>query len=52
MQLDALYVQQRFISCVIIFEGDIPAIRKNNNLICLGKPIHPGILREAIARQL
>ncbi|MBE9551459.1 MAG: hypothetical protein IMF13_05370 [Proteobacteria bacterium] len=45
-------IKKRFSSLVIIFEGDLPAIRRNNNLICLGKPIHPDILREAIARQL
>ncbi len=37
---------------IVISQEDIPAIKGKNNLTCLGKPFAPGILKEAIGRQL
>ncbi|MCK5507045.1 MAG: sigma-54-dependent Fis family transcriptional regulator [Desulfobacterales bacterium] len=38
-------------SLIVISQEDIHAIRKNNNLIYLGKPLHPYILKKAIKKQ-
>jgi len=37
---------------IVISQEDIAALKRNNNLTCLGKPLHPSILKEAIGRQL
>ncbi len=37
---------------IVISQEDIPAIKGNSSLTYLGKPLHPGILKEAIGIQL
>jgi len=44
-------IQYNFFSLIIISQEDIHAIKKNNHLIYLKKPLHPCILKRAIKRQ-
>ena len=45
-------IRHNSLSLIVISQEDIIAIKENNNLTCLGKPIHPRTLKEAIGRQL
>ena len=45
-------IRHNSLPLIVISQGDITAIKGNNNLTYLGKPLHPRILKEAIWRQL
>lgn len=45
-------IKHNSLPLIVISQEDITAIKGNNNLTCLGKPLHPRILKEAIWRQL
>lgn len=45
-------IRHNSLPLIVISEGDITAIKGNNNLTYLEKPLHPRILKEAIWRQL
>ncbi|MDL1963344.1 MAG: sigma-54 dependent transcriptional regulator [Deltaproteobacteria bacterium] len=44
-------IRHNSLSLIVISQEDIYAIRKNNNLTYLGKPLHPYILKKAIEKQ-
>lgn len=45
-------IKKKSFPLIVISQEDIPAIKENNNLIYLGKPFHPAILKEAIGRHI
>lgn len=45
-------IRHNSLPLIVISQEDIAAIKGNNNLTCLGKPLHPRVLKEAIGRQL
>ncbi len=45
-------IRHNSLPLIVISQEDITAIKGNNNLTYLGKPLHPRILKEAIWRQL
>lgn len=45
-------IKKKSYPLIVISHDDLPNIRETDNLTCLGKPFYPGILKEAIGRQL